>query len=255
MNSLILYFKDELGIDLDDLSHPISKKINSIKEYSANEKGIKKHYFNVLGLALMKIKEYDDNIFKAYLKKIINNKDISIYGHIFEIKQCDHIIEVCQKENLEFIFGNHVLDEPDFFVNKCGFEITSTRYSDLNNQLDPSLKLLQTFRKKNTKNYANLNTVLLIDITELSYQTYQNNLKITTSLYETLAIIKKEIKFGCVLCLLEIIQTVGEKTYFNGNIYNVYSENCTKELRDLIESKFLKNNFSYFNSKFQISPY
>ena len=66
MNNIVEFYKNELGIDLADLSHPISKKISSISDFSEIEKEIKKHHLRILGLALIDIKNYDENIYKIY---------------------------------------------------------------------------------------------------------------------------------------------------------------------------------------------
>ena len=76
---------------LDDFSPEIEssewvwKSSEAISEVSERKREIKKHHLRVLGLALIDIKNYNENIYKTYLKRIVNNKDISIHGHIFEI--------------------------------------------------------------------------------------------------------------------------------------------------------------------------
>lgn len=253
MNYIVQYYKNELGIDLTDLSHPISKKINSISEVSVKEKEIKKHHLRVLGLALIDIKNYDEDIYKTYLKRIINNKDISIHGHIFEIKECAHFIETCKNEKLEFKFGDANLKEPDFIVNNCGFEITSIRFSEETNEINPGNKLLNTFRNKNSKKYANINTALIIDISEATYQTFEKNIPVSISLNDVKEIMKKEMKFGVILCLIEWTEMNGDNINFKGTVYPVYSENCTKELRKIIEDKFIKGQMNEFNGETFVS--
>lgn len=253
MNYIVQYYKNELGIDLTDLSHPISKKINSISEVSEKEKEIKKHHLRVLGLALIDIKNYDEDIYKTYLKRIINNKDISIHGHIFEIKECAHFIETCKNEKLEFKFGDANLKEPDFIVNNCGFEITSIRFSEETNEINPGNKLLNTFRNKNSKKYANTNTALIIDISEATYQTFEKSIPVSISLNDVKEIMKKEMKFGVILCLIEWTEMNGDNINFKGTVYPVYSENCTKELREIIEDKFIKGQMNEFNGETFVS--
>lgn len=249
MEKIVQYYKEELGIDLNNLSHPISKKINSISEVSEIDREIKKHHLRILGLALMYIKSYDENIYKTYLKRIVNNTDISIHGHIFEIKQCAQFIETAINENLDFKFGDPDLKEPDFIVNGCGFEITSIRFSETNVIINPANKLLNKFRDKNGKNYAKPTTALIIDISEATYQTFQNNAPVNMSLEDVKKIMNKEMKFGVILCLIEWTEVKENNINFKGTVYPEYSKNCSKELRDLIENKFIKGQVNKFDGK------
>lgn len=247
------YYKNELGIDLTDLSHPISFKINTILEYTDIEREIKKHHLKILGLALMDIKNHDEKIYKLYLKRLVNNKDISIHGHIFEIKECAHFIEKCLYEKLDFRFGNADLKEPDFIVNNCGFEITSVRFSDTAKEINPGNKLLNTFRNKNGKQYANSNTALIIDVSEITYQTFKKNLPVEISLKDVQKIMSTEMNFGVVMCLIEWTEINEKKIDFKGTVYPVYSENCTNELKDIIENKFIKGQMNEFKGETFIS--
>lgn len=249
MKNIIEYYKNVLRIDLTDLSHPLSFKINTILEFSDIGREIKKHQLRTLGLALMLIKDYEENIYNTYLKRIVNNKDISIHGHIFEIKECAHFIETCINENLDFKFGNANLKQPDFIINNCGFEITSIRFLKSTNELNPGNKLLNTFRNKNAKKYATSNTALIIDISEATYQTFEKNIPVPMSLNEVKEIMKKEMNFGVVLCLIEWIENKDNKISFKGTVYPVYSENCTNELKEIIENKFIKGQVNEFKGE------
>lgn len=239
MKNIIKYYKNELGIDLEDLSHPISKIIKSISENTENEKEIKKHHLRELGLALIEIKNYNKDIYNTYLKRIVNNKDISIHGHIFEIKECAHFIETCKNKKLEFKFGDVSKEEPDFIVNNCGFEITSIRFLDESSETNPGKKLLNKFRNKNSKKYAKLSNALIIDISEATYQTFKKNIPVSISFNEVKELMRKEMKFGVILCFIEWIEVIERNIYFKGIVYPVYSKNCAKELRNIIEYKFL----------------
>ena len=253
MNYIEQYYKNELGIDLTDLSHPISLKIKKILEYTDEEKKIKEHHLEVLGLALMDIKKYDEKIYKIYLKRLLNNKGISIHGHIFEIKECAHFIDKCLSEQLNFSFGDANLKEPDFIVDNCGFEITSVRFLDTSKSINPGNKLLNTFRNKNAKEYANSNTALIIDISEITFQTFEKNLPIEISLDDVLKIMSSEMNFGVVLCLIEWIEINNEKIDFKGTVKPVFSKNCTSELKNIIENKFIKGQLNEFKGEIFIS--
>ena len=253
MKNIIYYFENELGIDLTDLSHPISCKINSINEVSELDKSIKKYQLKALGAALMEIRLYDESIYKIYLKRIVNNNDISIHGHIFEIRQCAHFLETCRKEILDFKFGNSDLKEPDFFVNNCGFEITSIRFSDETIEMNPSNKLLNTFRRKNAKMYAKSNVALIIDISEATYQTIEKNIPVSKSLSDTLFVMQKEMNFGVILCFIEWTELNEDKINFKGIVYPIYSDRCTITLKEIIENKFIKGQMNDLKGNLFIS--
>jgi hypothetical protein len=249
-----IYYEKVIGVDLTDMSHPISKKIDSIKNVTEEDKKIKLHHLTILGLSLMVIKEYDVNVYDYYLKRIANNSDISIHGHIFEIKQCFHFIEAAKNENLKFKFGDANLKEPDFVINElCGFEITSIRFSDSSVKVEPGKKLLNKFREKNAKTYANSNTALIVDISQATYQTFEKGLPVTQSLDDVIKIMKNEMKFGVVLCLMEWIEIVNDELNSKGTVYFEFSENCGKELKEIIEKKFVKGRIHELNNNIFIA--
>ena len=206
MEKIIKYYKDILGIDLNDSQHPISNKINSIESSTETDKKIKEHHLRILGLSLMDIKEYDEDIYDYYIKRIVNNTDISIHGHIFEINQCAQFIRVSKEKELNFKFGEPNLNEPDFIVNECGFEITSSRFANYNAGANPGIKLLRKFREKNGKEYADTNCALIIDINQMSYHTIKNGQPVSPTFEEVRETIRKESKFGLVLFFVEWIE-------------------------------------------------
>lgn len=253
MKNILKYYKETLEIDLSDLSHPISAKINSIPSSSEIDQKIKEHHLRTFGLSLMDIKDFDESIYEFYLKRIIKNSDISIHGHIFEINQCAHFIRTSTDNKLHFKFGDANQNEPDFIVEKIGFEITSIRFSENSDKSNPSRKLLKKFIDKNKKEYANENTVLIIDINQPSYHTIKNGKRITPTLNEIREIIRKESKFGLVLYFMEWIDNVDDNLFFKGITYWDYSEKCTTELKSLMEKHFFKEN-NISQGKIMVSP-
>lgn len=239
MEKIIKYYKDILGIDLNDSQHPISSKINSIESSSEIDKKIKEHHLRILGLSLMCIKEYDENIYNYYIKRIVNNTDISIHGHIFEINQCAHFIRTSQENELNFKFGEPNLNEPDFIINHCGFEITSSRFANYSTNANPGIKLLGKFREKNRKKYADTNCALIIDINQMSYHTIKNGQPVTPTFEEVREIIIKESKFGLVLFFVEWIKKENNNFLFKGTVYSDYNKNCKPDLKEMIQQKFI----------------
>ncbi len=229
---------------MNDTQHPLVVKINSIPSATEDERKIKEHHLRTLGLSLIDIKKYDENIYNYYIKKIVNNKDISIHGHIFEINQCAHFIRTSKKGNLMFQFGDPNLNQPDFLVENFGFEITSSRFTTFNTESNPGIKLLRKFREKNKKNYANTDCVLLIDINQMSYHTIKNGQPVTPTLENIRETICKESKFGLVLYFVEFIQIDNGNLRFKGTVFRDYNKDCNPALK-----KMMNKNFTHGNQK------
>lgn len=238
MKAVETYYRS-LGIDLTDLNHPISKLISEIPSRTKIQQDSTKLYLQVLGLALMDIKEYDKKIYKIYANRIRKDRGESIYGHIFEIVQCAHFIQVAKENNLTFKFGDDKKGEPDFIFNNFGFEITTSRFSDDSSNFEPGNKLLRSFRKKNKKLYKNTSTALLIDITNISERAFGKS--VSMSLEQFSEIVKTESKFGVVLCFTEWVE---EKTLNTKLITSaiIFSDDCNTDLKTMIETKFFKKN-------------
>ena len=229
-----------IGLNLEDLEHPISRMINEIPTKTKILQESSKLYLKVLGLALMDIREYDKKIYKKYISRIKTCYDNeSIYGHIFEIVQCSHFIDVSKKEKLYFKFGDANKNEPDFILNNSGFEITSSRFSNKSDNYEPGEKLLTVCRKKNKKRYANNETALLIDITNISERAFGKS--VSMSLEQLCQIVKDETKFGVVLCFTEWVdkETLDTSLITSATIF---SDNCNTELKIMIETFFFKEN-------------
>lgn len=238
MEKIIRYYKEILGIDLTDLTHPIAEKIASLPSSSEIDQKIKEHHLRILGLSLMDIKEYDENIYEFYLKRIVNNKDISVHGHLFEINQCAHFLRVSKEKKLNFEFGDANNDEPDFIVNNFGFEITSSRFANESNKANPGRKLLTKFREKNGKPYASRDCVLLIDINQISYHTLKNGKPVSPTFEQVRETVRKESKFGLVIFLIEWIEKT-HTIHFKGTAYTEYNEHCNLNLKVMMEKDFM----------------
>ncbi|MGW1456494.1 hypothetical protein ACWBC2_16025 [Salegentibacter agarivorans] len=253
MKDIITYFKVYLGIDLNNPDHPIAQKINSIPISDPTDQKIKEHHLRILGLSLMDIKDNDAEAYEYYLKKIVNNTDISIHGHIFELTQCAHFIKISKENNLEFKLGDPNLDEPDFIVNGFGFETTSSRFSKSSKKNNPGLKLLGKFREKNKKKYAQKDCVLLIDINQMSYHTLKNQKPVKPTITEVREIIKKDSNFGIVLNFVEWIEKKDDNLHFKGMVYSDYGSECDSNLKKMMETYFIKGNHD-FGDKLMMSP-
>lgn len=130
MEKIITFYQSMLGIDLENLNHPISKLISLAKDTTGIEEKQIKQKLRLLGLALMDIKDYDQKIYDFYIKKTVNNADFSFNGYIFEIIQCANLISKSVEKKMKFEFGDHMKDEPDFIIDNCGIELTSIRFPE-----------------------------------------------------------------------------------------------------------------------------
>ena len=110
------------------------------------------------------------------------------------------------------------------------------------------------FRNKNKKDYANENTALLIEITQVAHYANQPQFQPTLSFNDILKIFKTESKFGLILSYIEYIVPKGDNIEFKGTVYPVYNDNCSKELKEIIK-KITKDQFNIFNNNPLISPY
>lgn len=245
MEKIIIYYRDFLGIDLNDGTHPIVQKINSIQSSSTKEREIKEHHLRTLGLALMDIKEYDKSIYNYYTKRIINNSDISIHGHIFEVNQCAHFARIAKEKKLNFIFGDPNLNQPDFIIEKNGFEITSSRFANYNEDSNPGIKLLRKFREKNRKAYADIDCALLIDINQMSYHAMKNGKPVSPTFKKVRETVRKESKFGLVMYFVEWIENQNGNLHFKGTVYTDFNQDCQPELKKMMERYFISGSHTF----------
>lgn len=247
MDKIIPYYRDWLGIDLENLEHPISKLVDIALRVSGLEQIVVKQRLRMIGLALMEIKDYDINLYEFYLKKIVNNADLSVNGFFFEVIQCSNLIKTAQEEKISFKFGDHSLDEPDFFLDDCGFELTIIRFTEESNKRNADQKLLKKFREKNKKKYANKDTLLLIEISQVVHYANQPEFKPQIGFKNLLKIISAESRFGIVLCYIENIVVVPGTIHFKGTVHPAYGNEYSQKLRDVIQriTKGKRNEFPH----------
>lgn len=254
MENIIEFYKNRLEIDLNNLKHPISMTVSLAMSTHEFDQQVLKQKLRILGLALMNIKEHDEEIYKFYLKKIVKNADLSVNGFIFETIQCANLISTSVEYNMEFKFGEHNKKEPDFFLNDCGFELTTVRFSPESNKLNADKKLLSSFRDKNQKKYANENTALLIEVTQIAHYACQPEFRPKLSFNDVLKIFKTESKFGVILSYVEFTVPTENNIEFIGTVYPIYGKNCNEKLMETIQ-KITKGRFNNFNENPLLSPY
>lgn len=255
MKNLISFYKDKLEIDFSDSEHPIVLRTLAAFEEEGLNQEVATAHLNFLAESFVTIKNYDESIFDYYLKKIKNNKDLAVLGFVSEVNQCAHIIKKSIEEKLEFKFGDQNKGEPDFIVNGIGIEVTSCWFSDKPLKTNPGEKLLNKFNDKNKKVYAGNDCLLIIDISHISHYAIQNGLNIDKSWDEVRQIMKKDSKFGLIICLNEWIEVTKQKISFKSTAYQIYNDNCCNNLKELVEDKFIKGQKNEFENKPITSPY
>ena len=253
MENIIAYYQS-LGIDLNNLNHPISKLISTAKDTNEIEKKQIEQKLRLIGLALMDIKSYDQNIYNFYIKKTVNNADFSLNGFIFEIIQCANLISTEKKKKMEFIFGDHNKKEPDFIIDGCGIELTSIRFPEESQKNNADTKLINKFREKNSKDYANSNSILLIEVTQTIHYANQDRHKPNSEFDSILKNIGTESKFGIVLCYVEYTVPNEDSLQFKGTVYIAYGKECTENVKTLFQ-KITNGEFNKFDGTQIISKY
>lgn len=254
MEKIITYYESVIGMDLNNLNHPISQLISLAKKATGIEEMQIKQKLMMLGLALMNIKDYDKNIYNFYIKKTVKNTDFSLNGWIFEIIQCAHLIQSCKENEMQFKFGDSNKKEPDFIIDGCGIELTSIRFSEESQKNNADYKLLSKFREKNRNDYANGNSLLLIEITQTVHFANLGNHQPNKNFNDVLKIISNESKFGIVLCYVEYTVPGGNTLHFKGTVYPAYGKDCTKNAKTLFQ-KITKGEFNTFDGTQSISKH
>lgn len=254
MEKITAFYESILGIDLKNLNHPISQLISLAKSTTGIEQNQIEQKLRLLGLALMNIKDYDQNIYNFYIKKTVNNANFSLNGWIFEIIQCANLIKTSQENKMQFKFGDANKKEPDFIIDGFGIEITSIRFPEESQKNNADSELLSKFREKNGKDYANCNSLLLIEITQTVHFANQRNHKPKAQFNDILKVIGKESKFGIVLCYVEYTVPYEDNIHFKGTVYPAYGKDCTESVKTLFQ-KITNGEFNTFDGTQSISKH
>lgn len=254
MEKITAYYHSILGVDLKNLAHPISNLIFRANRTTGIEQKQIKQKLRMIGLALMEIKDYDLRIYNFYIKKTVNNADFSLNGWIFEIIQCANLIKTSDENKLQFKFGDSNKKEPDFIIDGCGIEITSIRFPEESQKNNADSKLLSKFREKNRKDYANSNSLLLIEITQTVHFGNRNNHRPNVKFNNLLKVIGEESKFGIVLCYVEYTVPHKDNIHFKGTVYPAHGKDCTENIKTLLQ-KITKGEFNTFDGTQSISKY
>ena len=254
MEKIMTFYASLIGIDLKNLEHPISQLISLANQTNGIEQKQIKQKLRMIGLALIDIKDYDKTIYDFYIKKTVKNANFSLNGYIFEIIQCANLIKTAEEKKMKFEFGDHMKKEPDFIIDSCGIELTSIRFPEESQKNNADSKLLSKFREKNRKDYANSNSILLIEITQTVHFANKSRHKPNAEFNKILKTISEESKFGIVLCYVEYTVPAEDNLHFKGTVYPAYSKDCTENVKALFQ-KITNGEFNTFDGTQSISKH
>ena len=254
MKNITTFYASLLGIDIKNLDHPISQLISLANETTGIEQKQIKQKLRTIGLALIGIKEYEKKIYDFYIKKTIRNADFSLNGYIFEIIQCANLIKTAKEKKMKFEFGDHLKKEPDFIIDGCGIELTSIRFPEESQKNNADSKLISKFREKNRKDFANTNSILLIEITQTVHFANKSSHKPNAEFNNILKTISDESKFGIVLCYVEYTVPTEDNLHFKGTVYPAYNKDCAENVKKLFQ-KITNGEFNTFDGKQSISKH
>lgn len=155
---------------------------------------------------------------------------------------------------MQFIFGDHNKKEPDFMINGCGIELTSIRFPNVSDKMNIESKLINKLRKKNKMEYANSNSILLIEATQPIHYANQSYQKPTSEFNLVLKSIGSESNFGIVLCYVEYTVIKNHDIEFKDAVYPAFGKSCTDNVKELFQ-KITNGTFNTFDGTQSISKY
>lgn len=232
MEEKVKQYYIKLGIDLDSYIHPIAKELNIVEKGTSGER-IMDHLSKLLIIDIETIKKHNSNDFKYYIEKL-NKTDISFWGERFELYLYAKIIMKLKDSDFKVRRGL-VGIEPDFIIynnkTKAGVESTSVFYSDSSKKTDPIQKIISKCKEKEEYTYANLNTCLIIDYTNLNfYRGLLNNFKESISNI----IANQNSKYGAILYHFNYHQIVPNNLLFQSKAYDYINPKIDQNLKEVL---------------------
>lgn len=229
------------GIDLDDLSHPISLERDSIIKFNNPDLAkIIEHLIMMLTIDIDSIKKHNLDDFNHYLTKL-KKKDISFWGERFEIFFYNRLISKLNTTIKDIKRGVEGKDA-DFIVEYNGhyiaIETTSLNFSKTSPKENPITKLKNKIFEKDRKPYSNLRCCLIIDITNLIFyrKIYKN---FSISIAELFASL--ESKFGAILLLESVHIIEGENLIYKSQVYDWLNPNIDIGLKEFLSQTLVSN--------------
>lgn len=218
LDKLIRNYK-EIGIDLKDGKHPLSKEFD-LYEKEINESIKKDIEFFLIDfvVAMRTFQKTDKNSFNYYQKRIKENSNLNFWGEYFEAILHFKFIEKAKRIGFDIRRGIIKKGEPDLVIfnenESFNIEITTLKYTDKSNKSNPENKIIERIIEKNNKSYANNNCILIINISNLLY----NEMLGITSFNKPLLNIFKEmesiVKFNRIMLFETFFSKVPNSLYY-----------------------------------------
>jgi hypothetical protein len=232
MDDKYIQIAKKYGVDLSDLSSPSA--IEYHKCLKLNDPRIQQsmdHSILKMVESPARIKEHNSDDFEYYRKKL-TVKDISFWGERFEILVYAQLI---QKDKIQDFRRGQAGTEPDFVFAfnhvEIGIETTSVNYQTESLKKDSVKKIMRQVGEKSKKPYANTNTCLIVDITNMMFYRYVlNNFKTTLSELTT----TMSSSFGSVLLTYTYHTTIGGELHDVVDYYDVKNNEISPTLKDFL---------------------
>jgi len=250
---------DKIGIDLTNDKHPFVQEFKLYEQIV--DEPIKKNiefFLMDFAAAMLSIQKNDKQSFNYYLKRITNNTNLNFWGEYFEIILHFKLMPKATQNGLTIRRGIVKKDEPDFVIfNDNEFfhvELTTLKFDKTSNKKNPENKIVDRILEKNSKSYANVNCVLLINISNLIFNEKIGLSTFDKSLKNILGDLKSVVKFNRILLIntffSESLQSLNYKYFANEYKYN--SGNTT--IDNFFSNKFANNdideNIRYFYKQY-----
>lgn len=231
------------------LKFPIGKRLKNIILFY-NQGKYKESEFEILATEFLinhlKILEQNNIILFNYYRKIllydIKNND-KYFGSRFEIS----IAATLQEKSL--IFEKTEPPLADFYIDKYKVYIEcASRHTDNDKIKEKWVSVLKdTINKKSKKKYANKNTALFIDITNIynGSMNYDNTLIDRDLLINELSDCIKSSKFGSFLFFVYMHDV--DNNFFRQNYIRIDNENITSDLLKFLDDNFVLGNLRIYN--------
>lgn len=233
---------DIFSISKPDKFNQLNTVLNQIKsDYLTNnfEKGVANLGSLILLLRNMHdILQYDEELFNKTIKELKSHLgDLAYFGFRFEVLIISSFIrkdiKFTKREAPDF---NILYNNEDFYA-----ECTSVRFQKSATVNEIELKINRKIQAKNRKPYANQDTILFLDITNMSRLAAKTNIYL--NLLELQQQIKEEmskIKYGCILLYTSLYDR--DKVRYTSGYLRIDNENISINLKDFLDLHFPMGN-------------
>ena len=178
------------------------------------------------------VKASNPYCFKKFKRELIKQKSsVSWEGFRFEVRVCASFI----KKNIKIINQ----ESPDFNIthnNQMTYIEAAISRVDQQKKKSHLYKIQSVIKKKNKKHYANSNTALFVDATNILH--HDSKVMNYSGFNELIESIEKDedVKYGAIILFCFLINK--EKSRYESLYRRVLFKHCSDNLRDLIEQEY-----------------